>query len=197
MIIAAKRFDGTRGFKFTSYAVWWIRQSILLALAEQPRIIRLPFNKIHELSQFNRVVSTLEQKLGCATVLSAVAEEMVVKIEDLNTLLIRAKSPKSLDQPCDNEVSKACLIDRIIDDSAVTDERLLQAELREQIVDAMNSLTERESEVISRHYGLNGHGPMTLQEIGNTLGRSRERIRQIKEKALKVLRRSFERGGIF
>ena len=189
LIIAAKRFDGTKGFKFISYAVWWIRQSILQALAEQSRIVRLPLNRIGELTRVNKILNKLEQRLGRPPEVDEIAEELAVEPGDMDLLLRLAQRPVSLETPCDDSEPDRCFGDLIPDDTMPSSEELLsEEELKEEIKRAMHALTEGEGRVLRMYYGLDGHEPMTLEEIGSYVGRTRERVRQIKEKALQKLR---------
>jgi len=189
LIIAAKRFDGTKGFKFISYAVWWIRQSILQALAEQSRIVRLPLNRIGELTRVNKILSKLEQRLGRPPEVDEIAEELEVEPGDMDLLLRLAQRPVSLETPCDDSEPDRCFGDLIPDDSGLSSEEMLsEEELKDEIRRAMHALTEGEARVLRMYYGLDGHEPMTLEEIGAYVGRTRERVRQIKEKALQKLR---------
>ena len=189
LIIAAKRFDGTKGFKFISYAVWWIRQSILQALAEQSRIVRLPLNRIGELTRVNKVSNKLEQRLGRPPEAEEIAEELEVEPSDMDLLLRLAQRPVSLETPCDDSEPDRCYGDLIPDDSLPSSDEILSSdELKAEIGSAMHVLTEGEGRVLKMYYGLDGHEPMTLEEIGAYVGRTRERVRQIKEKALQKLR---------
>jgi RNA polymerase primary sigma factor len=189
LIIAAKRFDGTKGFKFISYAVWWIRQAILQALAEQSRIVRLPLNRIGELTQVNKILNRLEQRLGRPPGVEEIAEELDVEPADMDLLLRLAQRPVSLETPCDETEPDRCFGDLIPDNSLPSTEDLLsEEELKQEIKRAMHVLTDGEARVLRMYYGLDGYEPMTLEEIGAYVGRTRERVRQIKEKALQKLR---------
>jgi len=197
LIIAAKRFDGTKGFKFISYAVWWIRQSILQALAEQSRIVRLPLNRIGELTRINKILNKLEQRLGRPPEVDEIAEELEAEPGDMDLLLRLAQRPVSLETPCDDSEPDRCFGDLIPDDSVPSSDDLLsEEELKEEIRRAMHALTEGEARVLRMYYGLDGHEPMTLEEIGAYVGRTRERVRQIKEKALAKLRHPARSDGL-
>ena len=189
LIVAAKRFDGSKGFKFISYAVWWIRQSILQALAEQSRIVRLPLNRIGELTRVNKVLTKLEQRLGRPPEVEEIADELQVNANDMDLLLRLSQRPVSLETPCDEGEPDRCIGDLLPDDTLpACDDVLSEDELKEEIQDAMGALTEGEARVLRMYYGLDGEEPMTLEEIGTYVGRTRERVRQIKEKALQKLR---------
>ncbi len=189
LIVAAKRFDGTKGFKFISYAVWWIRQSILQALAEQSRIVRLPLNRIGELTRVNKVLNKLEQRLGRPPEVEEIAAELDLQAGDMDLLLRLAQRPVSLETPCDDSEPDRCLGDLIPDESRPScDDVLSEDELKAEIKRAMHALTEGEAWILRMYYGLDGHQSMTLEEIGVYVGRTRERVRQIKEKALQKLR---------
>ena len=189
LMIAAKRFDGTKGFKFISYAVWWIRQSILQALAEQSRIVRLPLNRIGELTRVNKVLNKLEQRLGRPPEVDEIADELEVEPGDMELLMRLAQRPVSLEMPCDDSEPDRTYGDLIPDDNVpCSDEVLSDEQLKGEVHRAMHSLTEGEARVLKMYYGLEGHESMTLEEIGAYVGRTRERVRQIKEKALQKLR---------
>ena len=189
LMVAARRFDGTKGFKFISYAVWWIRQSILQALAEQSRIVRLPLNRIGELTRVNKVLTKLEQRLGRPPESDEIAAELDVNPDGMDLLLRMAQRPVSLETPCDDGGADRCLGDLLPDETLpACDEVLSEVKLRDEIRSAMETLTEGEARVLRMYYGLDGQQPMTLEEIGRHVGRTRERVRQIKEKALQKLR---------
>ena len=189
LMVAARRFDGSKGFKFISYAVWWIRQSILQALAEQSRIVRLPLNRIGELTRVNKVLTKLEQRLGRPPESDEIAAELDVNPDGMDLLLRMAQRPVSLETPCDDGEADRCLGDLLPDETLpACDEVLSEVKLRDEIRSAMETLTEGEARVLRMYYGLDGQQPMTLEEIGRHVGRTRERVRQIKEKALQKLR---------
>jgi RNA polymerase primary sigma factor len=189
LMVAARRFDGSKGFKFISYAVWWIRQSILQALAEQSRIVRLPLNRIGELTKVNKCMTKLEQRLGRVPEVEEIAKELNRNPDDMDMLLRLAQRPVSLETPCDDQEPDRCIGDLLPDDSQpACDDVLSEGELKEEIQTVMGALTEGEARVLSMYYGLDGQEGMTLEEIGTYVGRTRERVRQIKEKALQKLR---------
>jgi len=190
LIKAAQRFDETRGFKFISYAVWWIRQSILQSLAEQARIVRLPLNKIGSLNKIVKVFSRLEQEFEREPSVYEIANELDISPDDVKQALRSIGRTISMDAPLiDGEENN--LYDVLkSSDSPKPDNSLLLESLQQEISRVLSSLTYRERDIISFYYGLNGNSPHTLEEIGEKFGLTRERVRQIKEKAIKRLRHS-------
>lgn len=188
LIKAAQRFDETRGFKFISYAVWWIRQSILQALAEQSRIVRLPLNRVGSLNKISKTFSLLEQKFEREPSADEMAEVLeITEGEVLDTLRISGRHI-SMDAPFANGEENS-LLDVLEDDSEVTpDNTLITDSLRREVQRALSTLTEREADVVAYYFGLNGEYPLTLEEIGEKFSLTRERVRQIKEKAIRRLR---------
>ncbi|MBN1755030.1 RNA polymerase sigma factor RpoD/SigA [bacterium] len=193
LIKAAKRFDEKRGFKFISYAVWWIRQSILQALAEQSRIVRLPLNKIGTLHKIGRTHKRLEQELGRPPSALEIAEELDLSPEEITHTLRISNSHLSLDTPF-TEGETNTLKDVIKDrQQEAPDEYLNRSSLSTQIKKALSTLSEREAEVITLYYGINRDESLTLEQIGKRFNLTRERVRQIKEKALRRLRHASRR----
>jgi RNA polymerase primary sigma factor len=188
LIKAAKRFDETRGFKFISYAVWWIRQSILQALAEQSRIVRLPLNRVGALKKIGRAYSNLEQEFEREPSATELATELDMDIREVSETLRISGRHVSVDAPfAQGEDNR--LIDIIQNDAQPTPDYTLMAEsLKSEIGRALASLPERESEVIKLYFGLNKEHSLTLEEIGEKFNLTRERVRQIKEKAIRRLR---------
>ncbi len=190
LIKAAQRFDETRGFKFISYAVWWIRQAILQALAEQARIVRLPLNKIGSLNKINRILSRLEQEFEREPSANEIANELDVAPEDIKQLLKSSGRHVSMDAPL-IEGEDNNLYDVIkSEDSPKTDKKLLIESLQKEINRVLNTLSSREREIVKLYYGLDNNPPHTLEEIGEKFGLTRERVRQIKEKAIRKLKHS-------
>ena len=188
LIKAAKRFDETRGFKFISYAVWWIRQSILQALAEQSRIVRLPLNRVGALNKIGKKFSELEQSYEREPSASELAEELdMMLFEVADTLKISGRHI-SVDAPfAQGEDNR--LLDVIQDDRQPHPDNMLMTEsLRVEVRRALASLSEREAEVIRLYFGLDREHSLTLEEIGEKFNLTRERVRQIKEKAIRRLR---------
>ncbi len=190
LIKAAKRFDETRGFKFISYAVWWIRQSILQALAEQSRIVRLPLNRVGSLNKISKTFSELEQSYEREPSPDELAEVLnLPRNEVVDTIKISGRHV-SMDAPfVQGEASS--LYDVLENDSEhVPDATLMHESLRNEVKRALCTLSQREADVVALYFGLNGKQTMTLEEIGEYFGLTRERVRQIKEKAIRRLRHS-------
>ena len=188
LIKAAMRFDETRGFKFISYAVWWIRQSILQALAEQSRVVRLPLNRVGSLNKISRAFSELEQKFQREPQPNELAELMQVTTEEVESTMKVSGRHVSMNAPLLSGEDNS-LLDVLHDDNEIMpDAALMTDSLQREVVRALSTLTQRESEVISYYFGLNGSHAMTLEEIGDKFNLTRERVRQIKEKATRRLR---------
>lgn len=188
LIRAAHKFDETKGIKFISYAVWWIRQAILQALAEQSRIVRVPLNRAGALHRIGRRSSALLQELGREPTVEEIAEELEISREEVERTLAISQSHLSLDAPVtpgeDNR-----LLDYLPDQySPGPEDEAYRHALKETVEEALSTLKEREAKILSLYFGLDDQEPMTLEEIGSLLGITRERVRQIKEKALLRLR---------
>lgn len=188
LIKAAQRFDETRGFKFISYAVWWIRQSILQALAEQSRIVRLPLNRVGSLNKISKTFSELEQKFEREPSPDELAEVLkVTTSEVVDTMKISGRHI-SMDAPF-VQGEENSLLDVLENNSEQKpDSGLMSDSLRREVQRALSTLTQREADVIALYFGLNGEHSMTLEEIGVRFNLTRERVRQIKEKAIRRLR---------
>lgn len=188
LIKAAKRFDETRGFKFISYAVWWIRQSILQALAEQSRIVRLPLNRVGALNKIGKAFSTLEQEFEREPSTSELAEELDMSLFEVADTLKISGRHLSMDAPfAQGEDNR--LLDVIQDErTPQPDHALMKESLSKEVERALGTLTEREAEVIRLYFGLGREHSLTLEEIGEKFQLTRERVRQIKEKAIRRLR---------
>ncbi|MDB4582066.1 sigma-70 family RNA polymerase sigma factor [Draconibacterium sp.] len=191
LIKAAERFDETRGFKFISYAVWWIRQSILQALAEQARIVRLPLNKIGSINKINKAFSKLEQEYQREPTIEEVAELMDSKPELIEDSMNFSSIHVSMDAPLREEEANNMYDVMLNDDSPVPDEKLMDSSLRQEIERSLGTLGDREAEILRFYFGLNGYHSHTLEEIGDEFGLTRERVRQIKEKAIKKLKNQY------
>lgn len=188
LIKAAKRFDETRGFKFISYAVWWIRQSILQALAEQSRIVRLPLNRVGALNKIGKAFSTLEQEFEREPSASELAEELDMSLFEVADTLKISGRHLSMDAPfAQGEDNR--LLDVIQDErQPAPDSILMDESLKEEVQRALATLSDREAEVIRLYFGLQREHSLTLEEIGEKFNLTRERVRQIKEKAIRRLK---------
>ena len=189
LIKAAEKFDETRGFKFISYAVWWIRQSILQALAEQSRIVRLPLNQVGSLNKINKAFSRFEQEHERRPSPEELAETLDLPAEKVADTLRVSGRHISVDAPFVEGEDNSLLDVLVNDDSPVADKTLINESLSTEVERALATLTERERDIIRLFFGINCQ-EMTLEEIGEKFGLTRERVRQIKEKALRRLRHS-------
>lgn len=186
---AAQRFDETRGFKFISYAVWWIRQSILQALAEQSRIVKLPQNRIGSINKVNKAMAELEQRFEREPTVEELSELLELASADIKDALQSSSKHLSMDAPLITE-EDGNLYDVIVSsDTQMPDNDLIEESLRREIERILHSLSDIEAEVVRLYFGLNGNNhPFSLEEIGEEVGLTRERVRQIKEKAIKKLK---------
>ncbi len=188
LIKAAKRFDETRGFKFISYAVWWIRQSILQALAEQSRVVRLPLNRVGALNKIGKAFSNLEQEFEREPSPEEIAEQLDMTAFEVTDTLKMSGRHLSMDAPF-NQGEDNRLLDIIHNDRAPSpDHGLMEESLKKEVERALQTLSRREAEVVRLYFGLNREHPLTLEEIGEKFNLTRERVRQIKEKAIRRLR---------
>lgn len=188
LIKAAQRFDETRGFKFISYAVWWIRQSILQALAEQARIVRLPLNKIGSINKINRTFSQLEQIYERDPSVNEIAQALEMAPDEVKESLKSSGRHVSMDAPITSE-EEGSMYDILTNkDTPSPDRGLITDSLRKEIERALSTLTHREANIVRLYFGLNGRHAHTLEEIGEEFNLTRERVRQIKEKAIKRLK---------
>lgn len=189
LVKAAKRFDETRGFKFISYAVWWIRQSILQAIAEQARVVRLPLNKIGDISKIKKTALHLQQIYERMPTTEEIAKELDMSVSKVKTSLKNANKSLSMDAPFQEGENDNNLYDVISSgNNPVPDRSLLLESLQIEIDRALDTLPDREADVVRLNFGLSDQPAMTLQEIGDTFDLSRERVRQIREKAIRSLR---------
>jgi len=189
LIKAAEKFDETRGFKFISYAVWWIRQSILQAIAEHSRIVRLPLNQVGSVNKVNRALSEFEQEFERRPSIDEIADKTDMPEEKVLDVMKINKREVSVDAPF-NDGDGNTYLDILPNTSTPsTDSELLQQSLRNEIAAALKSLNDREKKVIEAFFGINQQ-EQTLEEIGNKLGLTRERVRQIREKAIRKLRQN-------
>ena len=189
LIKAAEKFDETRGFKFISYAVWWIRQSILQALAEQSRIVRLPLNQVGSLNKINKALSQFEQENERRPSAEEVSEILELPADKISEAMKISGRHISVDAPFVEGEDNSLLDVLVNDDSPIADKSLMSESLSKEIDRALATLTERESEIIKMFFG-SGYQEMTLEEIGGKFGLTRERVRQIKEKAIRRLKQN-------
>ena len=187
LIKAAEKFDETRGFKFISYAVWWIRQSILQAIAEQSRIVRLPLNQVGSVNKINRLLSKFEQEHERRPSVDEISEQIDLPEEKVGEAMLANNRHVSVDAPFVDGEDNSLLDILINDDAPMADRQLVMESLRSEITSVLQLLTERERKIVTAFYGI-GQPEMTLEEIGNKYGLTRERVRQIKEKAIRRLR---------
>ncbi|NUM51289.1 MAG: RNA polymerase sigma factor RpoD/SigA [Flavobacteriales bacterium] len=191
LIKAAQRFDETRGFKFISYAVWWIRQAILQALAEQARIVRLPLNKIGGINKINKTFAMLEQEFEREPTPDEIAQILEVSVEEIKDSMRSIGRHVSMDAPISTDEDSGSMYELMeAEDSPCPDKELELESLKKEIERALSSLSVREAEVVRLFYGLNGSTPLSLDEIGEKYELSRERVRQIKEKAIRRLKKA-------
>jgi RNA polymerase primary sigma factor len=189
LIKAAQRFDETRGFKFISYAVWWIRQSILQALAEQSRIVRLPLNKIGAINKINKTMSKLEQDLEREPSYEEVSQVLDMVPQDIFDTMRNHSRHLSMDAPLSSHEDGGSMYDLMQNEASQNpDKYLLTESLQHEIYRSLSTLTEREADVVKLFFGLEGKHPHSLEEIGEKFALTRERVRQIKEKAVRRLK---------
>ncbi|MEG1555408.1 MAG: RNA polymerase sigma factor RpoD/SigA [Bacteroidales bacterium] len=188
LIKAAKRFDETRGFKFISYAVWWIRQAILQAIADQSRIVRLPLNQVGTINKIKKEISGLEQTLQRVPTIEEISEAIDLPAYKVAEIMKMNNHPQSMDSPISPDEETRFVDTFVFDNDNDTDTILMHESLASEINDVLSTLPEKEREIIKLFYGINSSHEYTLDEIGDRYDLSRERVRQIKERALKRLR---------
>jgi len=193
---AAKRFDETKGFKFISYAVWWIRQSILQAIVEYSRIVRLPLNKVGSYNKVNEAYMTFVQAYEREPTQEELAEALGITPKEVRDMLKGNSKHVSFDAPIKSDDGDSTMLDLMPDKGGTPDGVLLKQSLKVEVDEGLRMLTTRENEVLSAYYGLNGRQSMTLEEIGEMYGLTRERVRQIKERAIRRLRKSYNRNDL-
>lgn len=194
---AAKRFDETKGFKFISYAVWWIRQSILQAIVEYSRIVRLPLNKVGSYNKINEAFISFVQEFEREPSTEELAEILDMSPKEVTNMLRGNTRHVSVDAPINGEDSEATMLDVIMSEDEISpDSSLMEQSLREEVQQGLSILSPREVEVLSSYYGLNEYKALTLEEIGELYGLTRERVRQIKERAIRRLRKSYNRNEL-
>ncbi|HRW74874.1 MAG: RNA polymerase sigma factor RpoD/SigA [Saprospiraceae bacterium] len=194
---AARRFDETKGFKFISYAVWWIRQSILQAIVEYARIVRLPLNKVGSYNKVNEAFLSFVQEFEREPTHEELAELLEMTPREVSNMLRGTNRHLSVDAPINGEESDATMLDVLINDGETSpDNTLMEESLKDEVQHGLSMLSPREVEVLSAYYGLNGYKSLTLEEIGEQFGLTRERVRQIKERAIRRLRKSYNRNAL-
>lgn len=195
---AAKRFDETRGFKFISYAVWWIRQSILQAIVEYSRMVRMPLNKVNAYNKVNQAFLEFVQQNERDPSVSELSEIVEIPIKDIEGIMSGIKRHLSFDAPISkNEEGGISMLDMLEDDNNdAPDVSLMQESLRSEIKMGLSMLSPREADVIVAYYGLKNNQPRTLEEVGDLYGLTRERVRQIKERALRRMRKSVKKDSL-
>ena len=195
---AARRFDETRGFKFISYAVWWIRQSILQAIVEYSRIVRLPLNKVGSYNKVNEAYLSFVQEFEREPTHEELADLLGMKPKEIADMLKGNGRHMSVDAPLSGEDGDSTMLDVISSEETTNspDLNLMEQSLKEEVQQGLSILTPREVEVLSSYYGLNGYKSLTLEEIGELYGLTRERVRQIKERAIRRLRKSYNRNAL-
>jgi RNA polymerase primary sigma factor len=193
---AARRFDETKGFKFISYAVWWIRQSILQAIVEYSRMVRLPLNKMTSYNKINEAWVTFVQKHEREPSNEELAELIGVQPSDIQNMLRGGNRHISVDAPLSDDEGSATLVDMMtLGDEDSPDLKLMQESVRKELVDGLEILSPREVQVLISYYGLDGNKSLNLEEIGEKYGLTRERVRQIKERAIRRMRKSMAKNS--
>jgi len=194
---AGRRFDETKGFKFISYAVWWIRQSILQAIVEYSRIVRLPLNKVGSYNKVNEAFLTFVQEFEREPTHEELGEILDMTAKEVRNMLKGSGRHLSFDAPIGGEDGDSTMLDVVAGDQIdPPDNNLMEQSLKEEVQQGLNILSPREVEVLSSYYGLNGYKSLTLEEIGELYGLTRERVRQIKERAIRRLRKSYNRNNL-
>ncbi len=188
LMTAAERFDGTRGYKFISYAVWWIRQSILQTIAEHVRTVRLPLNKLSLLKDISKASRKLGQGRETEPHVEEIAKELDMAPQDVLDTMLHARTVRSLDESFEEDDERSLMNILRDDNQATPDMHVMETAARNQLDEVLESLDEREFRIIRLYFGLDGNESMTLEEIGGTMNLTRERVRQLKERALGKLR---------
>ena len=188
LVKAAKRFDETKGFKFISYAVWWIRQSIMQAIGEHSRMVRIPLNKVGDLSKINKASSQLEQQLERAATTEELAEILEMPVEKITAALASGGKHVSYDAPFSSEEDNT-LLDVLKNDAPSTDQDILAESLHDELLRSLRILEKRDREIVEMSFGISGQA-LSLEEIGEKFNLTRERVRQIRDKSLERLRRN-------
>jgi RNA polymerase primary sigma factor len=196
LIKAVYRFDETKGYKFISYAVWWIRQAILQALAEHARTVRLPMNRINAIIKVGRVTDLLQKRLGREPAMEEVARKLRMPVATLGEIIYDNARELSLDHTMDDDTNDNLVGFIESDDCTAPDEALSQESLQDEIEALLSKLDGRSAEIVRRYFGLKGHRPHSLEVLGQQFNLTRERVRQIKEKALQILRRHSHKNNL-
>lgn len=197
LIKAARRFDETKGFKFISYAVWWIRQSIIQAIVEYSRMVRVPVNKMSKLTRVMETYTSFVQKFEREPSMEELAEACELSLNEIKAIWNGRKRYASIDAPISGEENDLTMLDMMVNDSAAPDLKLMEESLAIELKNGLSSLSPREYEVLSAFFGINGKTSHTLDEIADLYGLTRERVRQIRERALRRLRRKINRNNLF
>jgi len=191
LIKAAKKFDETKGFKFISYAVWWIRQSILQALVEQSRLVRLPVNKVGSSHKLYKLKIAFEQEYQREPTVEEMAEMMEMTLAQVKVVMKNDKRHLSVDAPMSSDDDSGTMLDTMVDhDDYQPDNQLIKDSLKNEVNQMLSILTQKEKDVIQYYFGLKGGGNMSLEDIGSNLGLTRERVRQIKERGIRRIRKA-------
>mgnify|MGYP001409799732 CR=1 FL=1 len=194
---AAKRFDETKGFKFISYAVWWIRQSILHAIVEYSRMVRLPLNKMTAYNKVNEAYTSFVQKFEREPTHEELAEILEVTPKDIANMLKGGNRHVSVDAPLSDDEGSMTMVDMMtLGDEDSPDLKLMEESVRKEVVEGLEILSPREIQVVTAYYGLDGEKPLTLEEIGERYDLTRERVRQIKERAIRRMRKSINKNSL-
>jgi RNA polymerase primary sigma factor len=194
---AAKRFDETKGFKFISYAVWWIRQSILQAIVEYSRMVRLPLNKMTAYNKVNDAWVAFVQKHEREPTHEELAEILEVNIKDIPNMLKGGNRHISVDAPLSDDEGASSMVDMMtLGDEDSPDLKLMEESIRKEVIEGLEILSPREIQVVSAYYGLDGNKPLNLDEIGELYNLSRERVRQVKERAIRRMRKSLSKNAL-
>jgi RNA polymerase primary sigma factor len=194
---AAKRFDETKGFKFISYAVWWIRQSILQSIVEYSRIVRLPLNKVGSYNKVNEAFLNFVQEFEREPTNEELAELLEMTPREINNMLKGNGRHLSFDAPLSGDEGDSTMLDIVSSNEGILpDNKLMEQSLKDEVQQGLSILSPREVEVLSSYYGLNNYKSLTLEEIGDLYGLTRERVRQIKERAIRRLRKSYNRNNL-
>ncbi|MBK9253940.1 MAG: RNA polymerase sigma factor RpoD/SigA [Saprospiraceae bacterium] len=194
---AARRFDETKGFKFISYAVWWIRQSILHAIVEYSRLVRLPLNKMTAYSKVNEAFTAFVQKFEREPTHEELAEILEVTTKDIANMMKGANRHISVDAPLNEDDGSMTMVDMMtLGEEDSPDLKLMEESIRKEVVEGLDILSPREIQVVIAYYGLEGRKPLTLEEIGELYDLTRERVRQIKERAIRRMRKSINKNAL-